>query len=173
MRLAIAVAVFTASACTSPSESGPFEVVFDACEPVNVVPAADATAAELASIDEAVAMWNTTGVVQLRVGETHAAAILPLRFEDAAPVFFGLYDDALGEIVVNRRLGSSRGRTITIAHELGHAFGLRHIQDGLRHSVMNQANLSYAPDATDAAAVQRLWGLCKPSLREAGGFAQQ
>lgn len=51
---------------------------------------------------------------------------------------------------------------VTVAHELGHAFGLVHVDPSVRASVMNPGNLSTPPTAADAAQVTGLWGACPP-----------
>lgn len=133
------------------------EVVHDACEPLHLV-ASGATDEERASIDEASEMWNALGQTRLTTATTRGARTLEVRFETAAAVFHGLYDDERGVIYVNHRLEDPRERAITIAHELGHALGLWHETD--RDSVMNPANLTLAPNAEDGAELEGLWGRC-------------
>jgi hypothetical protein len=60
--------------------------------------------------------------------------------------------------VVNRRLSNPSDRAITVAHELGHALGLPHIND--RESVMNSGNLEVLPLSEDADDLRDLWGAC-------------
>jgi hypothetical protein len=61
--------------------------------------------------------------------------------------------------LINRRL-SGEPLEITVAHELGHAFGLWHVEHEVRTSVMNPGNLTVAPNAGDASDVAVLWGRC-------------
>ena len=56
---------------------------------------------------------------------------------------------------------------ITIAHEIGHSFGLVHIPTDVRPSLMNPANLTVLPTAADVATLAGLWGRCG-SLDAAG-----
>ena len=94
---------------------------------------------------------------------THAdptADAVTIRFEPAPSVNMGFYDVATGTIFVNLDLDEPSRRTITIAHELGHAFGLVHVTD--RPSVMNPGNLTIVPNDADFAAVADRWGTCRP-----------
>ena len=134
---------------------------FDICGPV-VVDASQATPAQAACLADAVAMWRARGVVGLAVTSTPASADVELRFQRAASNFHGLYDDQHGVIYVNQELSGDREAcAITIAHELGHAFGLWHVDRHERVSVMNQANLTVLPNAADERALAELWGPCQ------------
>ena len=153
-------AVFLAAligGCAAGDGDRVLEVVHDACEPLQLV-ASGASDEERASLDDAAAMWNALGQTRLTTATTRSARTLEVRFETAAPVFHGLYDDEHGVVYVNHRLDDPRARAITIAHEVGHALGLFHITD--RESVMNPANLVLEPNADDAAELERLWGRC-------------
>ena len=57
-------------------------------------------------------------------------------------------------------LGGS-AQAVTIAHEIGHAFGLAHVPAGERASVMNPGNLNIEPNADDAATLALRWGACR------------
>ncbi len=157
--LRTAAALFAAllGGCAAGDEDRVLEVVHDACEPLHLV-ASGATDEERASLDEAGAMWNAHGQTRITTAATRDARTLEVRFETAAPVFHGLYDDERGVVYVNHRLEDPRERAITIAHELGHALGLWHVTD--RDSVMNPANLSLEPNDGDADELELLWGRC-------------
>jgi predicted ATPase len=138
------------------------EHVYDACAPVVVAIDDGATDAERRSVVEAVAMWNERAGTRLTLDPTDGADRLLVRFEAAAPAFFGLYDDDRAEVVINTQLRDHRARTITIAHELGHAFGLVHVDRSIRTSLMNPGNLSQEATLADIEALWSLWGACPP-----------
>ena len=134
------------------------DVTYDPCA-AQVAAHADATSDEIASLDAALALWNERGGFRLVRSAEHAgdSPSLVVRFEEQFGAYRGYYDDEAGEVIVNRRMRGT-ARTVAIAHELGHAFGLFHV-DG-RASLMNRGNLSIAPTADDFAAVSALWGPC-------------
>jgi hypothetical protein len=127
----------------------------DACAPLALVSAA-ASDLQLQGMDDAQMLWRDRGAPALG---TRADTTLEVRFESAAPAFFGLYDDQQRVIFVNSKLMDRTQLQIVIAHELGHAFGLLHVED--RDSVMNPGNLTIAPNAEDQAALAELWGTCQ------------
>lgn len=135
-------------------------ILYDPRDAVVIMAAEDTTSAELASIDEALAMWAAVGLVGPTREPVPDAQRIPLYFEKAAPFSHGIYQPALGNVVINRYLANPRDRSITIAHELGHAFGLLHVDRDVRGSVMNAGNLTIAPTAEDVAALARYWGRC-------------
>jgi hypothetical protein len=163
-RLAL-ILVVALAACGSSSDATTVAIRFDVCAPI-LVDAPEATAEQLASLDDAIAMWNAQGVAQLARAGTEGAGVdvadgrVTLRFERAAGNIFGLYDDATAVIYVNLVLTDERQRAVTIAHELGHAFGLEHVSSDARASVMNPGNLTIVPDEADAATLRTLWGSC-------------
>lgn len=143
------------------------QITFDPCQPLVVVPPANASAAQLQSLDDAIAMWHAVGITSLsRQDATQDqgpanAQHLPLRFQKALPAFYGIYLDKSGELVINTSLTDRKQRAITMAHEIGHAWGLFHIDTSVRTSVMNKGNLSVQPLAADGDAVLAHWGgLC-------------
>jgi Matrixin len=162
LRFSLVVVAALLGACAADTGDDSLEVVFDPCDPVSLLPA-DANADERASVDSAIEMWGLMGIGALaRAPEGAAldptAGVIEVRFEEAAPLFYGVYDDESGVVFINRRLADDHARAVTIAHEVGHALGLPHISD--RDSVMNPENLVHEPNADDAGDLRSLWGDC-------------
>ncbi len=141
-------------ACSA-SPQGP-AVTFDPCEPVTVA-SPGANAEQLASIDDAIALWRADGVTTVSRAD---AADVSIVFRDAPAAMYGFYDSPHATVYVNTRIVEPGERAITIAHELGHAFALVHIAADTRASVMNPGNLTIAPNAGDEAALVAAWGAC-------------
>lgn len=138
-------------------DPGPAPSTFDPCTPVVLVPAADASAAERASIAAAIAAWRGCAGVALTLDEVEGAPHVPVVFRSASLAFLGIYER--DTVVVNRELTDDAARAVVVAHELGHAFGLVHVED--RASVMLPGNLTVAPGAVDEQALAKLWGACR------------
>ena len=149
----------TSAACASPEmfEEG---LVFDPCLTTNLLYDESASPAEVAQIHEAAAMWNREVGSQLHVSpvENGSDNTIPVHFEPAAGVFYGIYEPSTGEIFVNSKLPSEESSRITLAHELGHAFGLQHVSGA--PSLMNSGNLQTQITARDVASLTSLWGAC-------------
>jgi len=121
---------------------------------------AGATADQIDSIGRAIDMWSVRGVTGLVLDADGAAPAIALEFRDAAPTFHGYYDPDLGAVYINVDLVDPDQRAVTIAHELGHAFGLAHVARDVRSAVMNPDHLSIAPTGDDEAALDAIWGAC-------------
>lgn len=151
----------TLGACGGPVDTT-IDITYAYCSPIVVVPAEDASAEERAGVAAGVAMWNALGLTRLSVERAdlslNDAPRVPVVFKDAAIAFYGLYEDEVGAVLINRGLKDERARAITVAHELGHVFGLVHVDVEVRSSVMNPANLSIAPNDSDALALRALAG---------------
>lgn len=141
------------SACGGASDGG-IARMFDPCAPITL-DTAGATAEQASGVAGGVALWRAAGVTgfDASTGET-----IGVRFEMAAPAFHGFYDDADGMVYVNTDVVDPDELAIVVAHELGHAFGLVHVQD--RTSLMNPGNVSTPPTDGDRSALAALWGAC-------------
>jgi hypothetical protein len=145
--------------CTAANDDD-IDLVHDACERVVLAPALDTTSHEREAIEIGAELWNESARTRLELGEPRGDAVVPVRFQDAATAFRGFYDDVNGIVFVNRRLEDVGAESITIAHELGHAFGLVHVPRDERPSVMNPGNLVELPTIEDVEALALLWGRC-------------
>lgn len=147
----LSLAVIT---CACAMDPGPAPNTFDPCTPIVLVPAADATAAERASIDAAITSWRVRAGVALTTEDVEGAPRVGVLFRSAPLAFFGVYER--DTVVINRELSDASMRTVVVAHELGHAFGLPHMSDGA--SVMSPGNLTISPGAIDEQALAALGG---------------
>ncbi len=149
------VVLLVASACSACNSAPIDPIIFDPCG--LTVAAPDATVAQLAGVDAALASWSAVGVNATRAGSGE----VPIEFrDDPAAVEYGLYDDEAGVIYINTSVTDPDALAVTIAHELGHAVGLVHIPPATRGSVMNPGNQSIAPTPADAATVAARWASC-------------
>jgi hypothetical protein len=158
-----------AAGCGGSSSSEPTvgAVRLDPCRPVAVVLDADVSAEREAGVRAAMDLWNVAAGTRLDLGGAAAAPAvdadgaapptLPVRFETAAAPSHGFFDPVRGEVLINDDL-VARALAVTIAHELGHAFGLVHVNG--RPSVMNPGNLDVEPNAADVDALADIWGRC-------------
>lgn len=160
-----------AAACGGPS-SGPVvaAVRFDPCHPLALVVGAGTSGDRSAGVRAAADLWNGAARAQLSVDEAPtapaldatgaASATLPVDFQPAISLSHGYYDPSNGQVLINDDL-TARPLAVTIAHEVGHAFGLVHVTG--RPSVMNAGNLDVEPNDGDVAALAALWGNCGAS----------
>jgi len=167
----VAALVLCGTACGPADDATPVAMA-DPCTPVALVAAADATDAERGSLPDAAALWKAVAPVKLGVtagvvadvaagaSAVTGATTIPVRFQSAPLAFLGAYEPDRHDVVVNRDIPDEPSRAIVLAHELGHAFGLGHIEG--RPSVMNAANSTIAPNTLDAAALAAIWGPCSP-----------
>jgi hypothetical protein len=132
--------------------------VYDPCD-VLVLEVQDATPARLAAVEAAATMWNERAGSLLTLQDLADAPRIPVEFDQAAAAFRGLYDDVNPRVYVNTKL-VGRDLVITLAHELGHVFGLYHVDKAARPSVMNHGNLLHEVNAGDVDELVALWGEC-------------
>jgi hypothetical protein len=135
-----------------------FANTFDPCTPIRLVVPADVTASQLASVRDAIAMWQAVAPVHLSLDAGPDQRELPIIFEGAASAFYGVYEDRVPQISINIDLSDERARAVVLAHELGHAMDLFHVYG--RPSVMNTPNQKTAPNAEDGATLLATWGEC-------------
>jgi len=141
------------AACGGASQ-GEIARTYDPCAPITL-DTTGATAEEASGIAGGVALWRAAGVTGF---DTSAGETIGVRFQTAAPAFHGFYDDTAGVVYVNTDVVDPSELAIVVAHELGHAFGLVHVQD--RTSLMNPGNVTTPPTDGDRAALAALWGAC-------------
>lgn len=151
----IVVVAAALSGCAAPDST--IDNAHDPCAPL-ALRADGATATQAAGLAGAIASWHDHGAPALG---TEGGAAVELRFRDAAAAFHGVYDDEAAVIYINRDLADPDMLAIVIAHEVGHALGLPHVDDA--GSVMLRGNVTVPPGADDAAALATLWGECPTS----------
>lgn len=140
-------------ACVS---SGPEPPSFDPCAPLVLAAAADSSDAERGSLDDAVGLWRAMLRVELTTADAADAPRLGVAFREAPLAFLGIYEPA--GIAINRSVTDRQERAIVLAHEVGHAFGLSHVDDPT--SVMHPGNRTVVPGPHDVEALTSLWGAC-------------
>ncbi len=154
----ILVGLACIAACSSNDD---VDTVYDPCSPLAIAVVGESGAAEVAGIEGAIAAWNHVLPTQITIGVMPGAAdVLPIRFESGDTFYRAIYWDAFGEISVSRDRLAPEDYALAIAHEMGHAFGLLHVDKSERASVMNVGNLEIEPNDEDAAAVRALWDAC-------------
>jgi hypothetical protein len=159
----LAVVGATASCASNEAPSGP-AVTFNPCASVTLAPDPAASTAELAGIAAAAALWNqSAGSALAMAPPTSPGAAptptLPIHFQTAAAPIHGLYDAPNGEVFINDDLSGAE-LAITLAHEIGHSFGLVHIPPEVRPSLMNPGNLTVSITPDDVTTLAALWGRC-------------
>ena len=136
-------------------------LTFDACAPLDIGVSPALTDEQLQGVTDALAMWNqAAGTTLATPTPTSTAPLIPLTFQVAAPPFHGLYDDHAGQIFVNQDLVAVDPLRITIAHEIGHVFGLPHVSASVRRSLMNSGNTTIGITPEDVGALAAIWGRC-------------
>lgn len=133
------------------------DITHDICAPL-ALDVRDATTAQRAAIADGVTLWQMRGVAAFAEPMPGDADRIVVQLETAAAAFHGVYDDERGMIYLNDQLADPAEMAIVLAHELGHAFGLPHVDD--RPSLMNTGNLTIAPTDEDQRALEALWGRC-------------
>jgi hypothetical protein len=153
-------------ACGGNDPSTASAVAHDPCAPL-AIHAPGATVAEQAGIADALELWRARGVTAFTADPpADPSALITIDFESATDTFHGLYEPDEASVLINLDLTTAAARgplAIVIAHELGHAFGLVHIDPAVRVSLMNAGNVVTPPTDADQRALATLWGAC-PTL---------
>jgi hypothetical protein len=155
--------------CAADTDDRVLDITYDPCD-ARVLTDDDATDAELQNLGAAFELWNRSGggfrLQRIDQGGAREPPPLVVHFRSSLGPFHGYYDDEVGEISIHRGL-RDRAEAVTIAHELGHAFGLWHVKPSTRASVMNPGNTTVAPTERDVDSVRALWGTCDPAQNSA------
>lgn len=163
LSLSLSIAASLSAGCTDESGGAP-GLTFDACAPLDIGVSPALTSEQMQGVTDALAMWNqAAGTALATPTVASSASLIPLTFQFAAPPFHGLYDDRAGHIYVNEDLTDVDPLRITIAHEIGHAFGLPHVSPSVRPSLMNSGNTTIGITGEDVDALAALWGRCAPT----------
>ena len=151
MKHAVLAVLLLTAACggsDEPEPEGP-AVVHAPCGPLVITPSSDLSAMQRDAVENGLKLWNALGFTQLATsGE---GAPVTLHFAKAAPFFHGYYDPKSGEVYVNTSMTDPAEIAVVVAHELGHAMGLPHVEPSERTSVMNPGNLTVTPTSADNA----------------------
>jgi hypothetical protein len=158
VRYAIPLALLLAG-CSNGPPNTVLDVTYDPCATTALELPEEATPDQRLAAQRALDLWSDVLGSTVSLEPEGATASVPIVFERGAPIFHGLYDDVEGVIYLNEVV-EGEALAVTLAHELGHAFGLWHVAPRERSSVMNPGNDVVVPDATDAASVRALWPSC-------------
>jgi hypothetical protein len=159
---AVAMLALASCAGTEPVPAGE-ALAFDACAALTISLERTVTTTHRDGVVAGAELWNARAATRLSVATGAApagAAAIPLLFRPAFAASRGYYDGAAGLILVNDGLGDRSVLAVTVAHELGHAFGLAHVPPGVRPSVMNPDTIDVEPTPEDALALAAAWGPC-------------
>ena len=159
-RAIVGFLLLVGAGCSADTDDRFLNITYDPCD-ARVLTDDDATDQELQNLGAAFELWNRSGGFRLQRSERGSAQGQPLvvHFRRSLGPFHGYYDDEAGEVYIHRGL-QDRAEAVTIAHELGHAFGLWHVKPSARRSVMNPGNTTVTPTERDVDSVRALWGDC-------------
>lgn len=157
----IALLPLLLSSCGPDTGDATIDITYDPC--LSRPDVSLATPQEAEATQRALAMWRgvlPTDTFREPVHDVESSVQwIAIQFESAAPMFHGVYDDERGILFINRNQ-TPEALAVTIAHELGHAYGLPHVSKSTRVSVMNPGNTAIQPNHDDASMLRELWGGC-------------
>lgn len=170
-RRVVLLLAFVVVAVTGCSEGAPagIQTVFDPCQALIIDIDVEANADQRGSVETGLGMWNTRADAALALpaslpdDDVTQPPRIPLYFDRAGTAFHGFYDDVEGIVYVNDGIVDDRARSLTVAHEIGHAFGMVHVDPDDRPSLMNPGNLSVGLTEADVATLVDMWGACTPA----------
>ena len=152
------LAALSLGACATNNETA--AITFDPCSPLAVAVAPTIGEAERAGVDAAIAAWDARIPTQMVVQSgADSNPRLVVRFMTGSALRAVYWDDS-GQIAISSDKLAPEEYPIAIAHEMGHAFGLPHIEPNERASVMNVGNVVLGPTEEDAADVAAIWPSC-------------
>lgn len=136
------------------------DIVFDPCAPLQIELKA-ATASQRDAIQAGLEQWrrDAGALLTVTLEPDDGTPIVPVILDRAPHAFHGHYADEEGVIYLNEDLAGIE-LSITMAHELGHVFGLYHVPREEGPSVMNPGNLTHEVQPADVKALRSLWGTC-------------
>jgi len=167
--LLCSAALLAVGACAAP-DSGASDVVFDPCSAPRAVGERQVSGERLLSMGDAAAMWNVLAASQLTLDTTGPGPQIPIRFEDAAGNFHGIYEGSVGEVYINTALTDRHERAVTSPTSSATLSGCPTWPRGERISVMNpEISTSSPPRRTSrpGRALGRLPGGAHPAIPSA------
>lgn len=147
MKHAVLFVAVCAAACGAPAEAPGPAIVYLPCGSLVVAPPAAASPMQRDAVAAGLELWNSRGLT--RLSSSGEGEPIALSFQPAASLFHGLYDPKTGEVLINDSMDDPAEISIVVAHELGHAMGLQHVDARTRPSVMNPGNVTLGPTEED------------------------
>ena len=150
------VALAASLACSNRVQR--FDMLFDPCVPL-VLEAHGVSDEELAIVEAAIDLWQDVFAIETTVEDVAGARRMRVLFRDDV-WYYGRFDDTRARLEVATWIEDPDTMAIVLAHELGHAFNLYHVDESERLSVMNPGNVDVPPTPADGEELAGLWGEC-------------